>query len=104
LSPKDKEITGNYSKACTTMNSSLVPIVDALITAFLFLETCGDDEVDADSAVKCMENMSACLLELPQSGQLELRELLREMAANSDDQAYSKFVAEFADKVGLESS
>src|SRR5215470_17294383 len=39
------------------------PLLKAIIVAMMFLEHSGPDEVDPDSAVKCLENMSYELLQ-----------------------------------------
>ncbi|MFF3202475.1 hypothetical protein [Streptomyces sp. NPDC002962] len=50
-----------------TDRDSLVP---ALVDVVWWLESCGDEEVDPDSAVKIMEGVGGELLRLP-SGQRE---------------------------------
>ena len=78
------------------------PLVQGIITAFLFLECSGDNEVDPDSAVRCMENMAADLLQLEESDQLALREEL-EMIASSEEErsSYRDFVRQLPDWIGL---
>jgi len=84
-----------------------VPLIRALIDAFLFLESGGDDEVDPDSAVRCMEHMAASLLELSPSDQLALRSELLRIADDDDDKnggrdpAYARVVRSIPDAVGL---
>ena len=40
------------------MIENYLPLVHALIAAFLFLEESDDSDVDPDLAVRCMENMA----------------------------------------------
>jgi hypothetical protein len=61
----------------------------AIITAFLFLESSRDDEVDPDSAVRCLEHMSASLLVLDDSDPIALRSELFNIAAESKDDSYA---------------
>jgi hypothetical protein len=82
------------------MSATLVPLVEAIIEAFLFLENSGDDQVDPDSAVRCMENMSSSLLSMSKPDQLNLRATMSELATRSEDSTYSKFVAELPNMIG----
>ena len=83
------------------MITNNLPLIHAIIDALLFLESAGPDEVNPDSAVKCMENMAASLLTLEESDQLSLRSLLRQIAEETGTAAYKNFVANLADAVGL---
>ena len=58
------------------MIQNYLPLIHGIIDAFLFLESAGEDEVDPDSAVRCMENISSSLLALETSDQLALRRTL----------------------------
>lgn len=77
------------------------PLIEGLIGAFLFLECSGDDEVDPDSAVRCMENMAASLLTLDRPDQLALRSQLEKIADDEGESAYSKFIRAMPDSIGL---
>ena len=79
------------------------PLINAIITAFLFLESSGDNEVNPDSAVRCMENISASLLALDESDQIALRSEFLNIASESKDDVHSKFVRELSDMIGLAS-
>ena len=83
------------------MGSNMSPLVQALVQAFLFLETSDEDQVDPDAAVGCMENMSASLLSLPEAGQLEVRDEMKKLAEDSKDLAYKTFVAGLPNMIGL---
>jgi hypothetical protein len=76
--------------------------MEGLITAFLFLENSGPDEVDPGSAVRCMENISASLLALSRADQIELRLHLNKIADESED-AYKDFIRAVPDMIGLAS-
>ncbi len=85
------------------MIQNYLPLIHCIIDAFLFLESSGDKEVDPDSAVRCMENMAASLLVLGHRDQLALRSHLERIADESKDSAYSKFVRNLPDSIGLAS-
>jgi hypothetical protein len=79
------------------------PLIRGLIGAFLFPETSDPEEVDPDSAVRCMESIASCLLELRNADQLALRARLETIAGEAEDSAYGDFVRALADNIGLAS-
>ena len=81
----------------------VLPLVHALIDAFLLLEHSGPDEINADTAVRGMENMTSSLLALEHSDQLALRATLEQIAVGAQDQAYRDFVRALPDMIGLAS-
>ena len=83
------------------MIDNYLPLVRAVIDAFLLLDSCGDDEVNPDTAVRGMENMASHLLELQPSDQLALRADLDRIAGRATDQAYRDFVRALPDMIGL---
>ena len=85
------------------MIKDYIPLVDAIIDAFLFLECSGKDDVEPDSAVRCMESMSSSLLKLENSDQIELRAELGKIAGGAQDLAYRRFVQALPDMIGLAS-
>jgi hypothetical protein len=85
------------------MIQNYLPLIHGLIEAFLFLESCGPDEVNPDSAVRCMENISSNLHALSRSDQLALRSHLQTIADSSQDPAYRKFVGALPDMIDLAS-
>jgi hypothetical protein len=85
------------------MIKNYLPLVHGLIDALLFLESSGPNEVNPDSAVRCMENISASLLALGQADQLVLRSHLEKIADDARDQAYRDFVRALPDMIGLAS-
>jgi hypothetical protein len=80
------------------------PLVQGLIDAFLFLESSGPDEVNPDSAVRCMESMTSSLLILSTSDQLILRSHFLKISTDAKDQRYKDFVATLPDMIGLASN
>lgn len=83
------------------MMRNYIPLIHGIVDAFLFLETSGDDEVDPDSAVRCMEHIAASLLALEESDQIALRAHFEKIA---DDEQYlpnKTFIRSLPDKIGL---
>lgn len=70
-------------------------------SAFLFLENSGDDEVDPDSAVKAMENISHDLHALSHADQLKFRQALAGIAQR-ESEPWRTFVNGLADMIGLD--
>ena len=95
-------ITGIAVEACTMIQDHL-PLIRGLIAAFLFLESSGPNEINPDSAVRCMENISADLLALSLADQIELRLHLNKIADESEDTPYKNFVRALPDMIGLAS-
>jgi hypothetical protein len=86
------------------MIQNYLPLIDGIINAFLFLECSGPGEVNPDSAVRCMEDISSSLLALEQVDQIALRSHLVKIADNSQDRTYSNFVRALPDMIGLASA
>ena len=78
------------------------PLVRALIDALLLLEFSGPDEVNPDTAVRGMENIASSLKALDEFDQRDLRAQLLQIADESDDVPFSKFVRSLPDILGLE--
>jgi hypothetical protein len=85
------------------MIQNYLPLVRGLIDALLFLEFSGPNEVNPDSAVRCMESISASLLALEQSDQLALRSDFQSIADKATDPTYRDFVRALPDMIGLAS-
>jgi hypothetical protein len=77
------------------------PLILAVVEALLFLETAGSEEVNPDSAVRCMENIAASLLAADEGRQIGLREELGRIVEESVDPSYRSFVAALPDMIGL---
>ena len=83
------------------MIQNYLPLVHGLIDAFLFLESSGTNEVNPDSAVRCMENISSSILALVQADQLALRYHLEKIADEAQEPIYKDFVRRLPDMIGL---
>ncbi|MFI0998611.1 hypothetical protein ACIP10_07930 [Streptomyces galbus] len=80
----------------------LVPALAGLVVdAAWFLERCGDDEVDPDSAVQMLEGMSAELLRLPADQRARFLRVLTELADAEPDLARREFLESFPAACGL---
>jgi hypothetical protein len=86
------------------MIQNYVPLIRGVINAFLFLESAGPNEVDPDSAVRCMEDIASSLLALEESDQLALRSEIENIADEEQEPAYKNFVRALPDKIGLASA
>jgi hypothetical protein len=85
------------------MIQNYLPLIHAVIESLLFFESAGPNDVDPDSAVRCMENIAANLLALDKSDQLALRSHLVSISKESQDPSYATFVSELPDNIGLAS-
>ena len=83
------------------MIQNYLPLIHAIIDALLFFESAGPNEVDADSAVRCMENIASSLLTLDKSDQLALRSHFERIAEGCQDANNAKLVRELPDNIGL---
>lgn len=75
-------------------------LVSALVDALRFLEFSSDEEVNPDSAVRCMENIASNLLKLDIEKQVALRAIflrLSELPEEDDPE----FVSGIPDMAGL---
>ncbi|WP_369189232.1 hypothetical protein [Streptomyces sp. R08] len=81
------------------------PLVSALaglvIDVVWFLECCGGDEVDPDSAVKMMEGIGGELLRLPLDQRRRLLQVLKDLAEAETDSARREFLQSFPFACGL---
>ncbi|MFI6861578.1 hypothetical protein ACIBKZ_17020 [Streptomyces sp. NPDC050421] len=81
------------------------PLVTALarlvVDAVWFLESCDDDEVDPDSAVKMMEGLGGELLRLPLDQRDRLLHVLTDLAEAEPDPARRDFLESFPFACGL---
>ena len=78
-----------------------IPLIFGLIDAFLFFESAGPEEVNPDSAVKCMEHMTSSLLALSEADQIALRCMLEKISDEAPDQSYRNFVRALPHMIGL---
>ncbi|MGA5181653.1 hypothetical protein ACPCBF_17990 [Streptomyces pseudogriseolus] len=71
----------------TTMDPLVPALAGLVVDAVWFLESCDDDEVDPDSAVKMMEGVGGELLRLPLDQRDRLLQVLADLAEAEQDAA-----------------
>ncbi|MFE1925096.1 hypothetical protein ACFW91_21295 [Streptomyces asoensis] len=76
-------------------------LAGVLVDVVWWLESCGDDEVDPDSAVKIMESVGGELLRLPSGQRERLVQALADLAEAEQDPARRDFLEAFPFAVGL---
>ncbi|MFF4960601.1 hypothetical protein [Streptomyces sp. NPDC001222] len=80
----------------------LVPALTGLIVDVVwFLESCGDEEVDAGSAVKMMESVGWVLLQLPSDQRERLLQVLADMAEAEQNPGRREFLESFPFAIGM---
>ena len=85
-----------------TARDPLVPALAGLVVDVAwFLECCGDDEVNPDSAVKMMEGVGGELLRLPLDQRGRLLRVLKDLAEAETDSARREFLQSFPFACGL---
>lgn len=85
-----------------TVVDPLVPALAGLIVDVVwFLESCDDDDVDPDSAVKMMEGVSGELLRLSPDQRDRLLQVLTDLTEAESDPARREFLASFPFACGL---
>jgi hypothetical protein len=77
------------------------PLLKAIIAAMMFLEHSGPDEIDPDSAVKCLENMSYELLQLAGSDRREFLELIERIANQMPEERQRGFIRDIPRMTGM---
>jgi hypothetical protein len=71
---------------------NIEPLVRAIVSAFMFLEHSGADEIDPDAAAQGEENIGDELNLLTDADRVEFRRVLEEIASSSSDSGYAEFV------------
>ncbi|MFJ6685582.1 hypothetical protein [Streptomyces werraensis] len=85
-----------------TAMDPLVPALAGLVVdALWFLDSCGDDEVDPDSAVKMTESVGGELLRLPPDQRDRLLQVLTDLAEADSNPARREFLQSFPFACGL---
>ncbi|WP_406168525.1 hypothetical protein OIE52_25285 [Streptomyces canus] len=80
----------------------LVPALTGLLVDVVWwLENCGDEEVDPDSAVKMMESVGGVLLRLPSDQRERLLQALAGLAEAEEDHARREVLESFPFAIGL---
>ncbi|WP_329576671.1 MULTISPECIES: hypothetical protein [unclassified Streptomyces] len=85
-----------------TDRDPLVPALTGLLVDVMWwLESCGDEKVDPDSAVKMMESVGWVLLQLPSDQRQRLLQVLADLAESEKDPARREFLASFPFAIGM---
>ncbi|MDX2678110.1 hypothetical protein [Streptomyces soliscabiei] len=85
-----------------TDTDPLVPVLAGLVVDVVwFLDSCEDDEVDPDSAVKMMESVSWVLGQLPQDQSDRFLTVLADLAEAEQDPGRREFLQAFPFASGL---
>ncbi|MFH9822992.1 hypothetical protein [Streptomyces bobili] len=85
----------------TDRDPLLPALTGVLVDVMGWLESCGDEEVDPDSAVKVMESVGGALLRLPSGQRERLVQVLADLAAAEEDPARRDFLNSFPFAIGL---
>ncbi|MCM3298903.1 hypothetical protein [Streptomyces sp. SudanB66_2053] len=85
-----------------TDKDPLVPVLASLLVDVMWwLESCGDEEVDPDSAVKMMEGVGWVLLQLPSDQRQRLVRVLADLAEAEQEPARREFLESFPSAIGM---
>lgn len=85
-----------------THRDPLVPALTGLVVDVVWwLESCGDEEVDPDSAVKMMENVGWALVQLLPDQHQRLLQVLADLAEAEQDPARRQFLESFLFAIGM---
>jgi hypothetical protein len=80
----------------------LVPVLAGLVVDVVwFLDSCEDDEVDPDSAVRMMESVAWVLGRLPQDQRDRMLQVLSDLAQAEENPGRREFLEEFPVSLGL---
>ncbi|MFJ6832943.1 hypothetical protein [Streptomyces sp. NPDC091209] len=85
-----------------TDRDPLVPALTGLLVDVVWwLETCGDEEVDPDSAVKMMEGVGGALLQLSSDQRQKLLQVVADLAEAEQNPARREFLESFPFSIGM---
>ncbi|MFD4600690.1 hypothetical protein ACFWPQ_21990 [Streptomyces sp. NPDC058464] len=85
-----------------TYRDPLVPALTGLLVDVVWwLESCGDEEVDPDSAVKIMESVGWALLQLPSDQRQRFVQVLADLAEAEQESARREFLESFPSAIGM---
>ncbi|CAL9301692.1 hypothetical protein SUDANB66_03402 [Streptomyces sp. SudanB66_2053] len=76
-------------------------LASLLVDVMWWLESCGDEEVDPDSAVKMMEGVGWVLLQLPSDQRQRLVRVLADLAEAEQEPARREFLESFPSAIGM---
>lgn len=80
----------------------LVPALTGLLVDVVWwLDSCGDEEVDPDSAVKMMESVGWVLLQQPMDQRHRLLQVFADLAKAEQDPARRQFLESFPFAIGM---
>jgi hypothetical protein len=80
----------------------LVPALTGLLVDVVWwLDSCGDEEVDPDSAVKMMESVGWVLLQQPLDQRERLLQVFADLAKAEQDSARRDFLESFPFAIGM---
>ncbi|MGW4562665.1 hypothetical protein ACWEN3_09740 [Streptomyces sp. NPDC004561] len=80
----------------------LVPALTGLLVDVVWwLDSCGDEEVDPDSAVKMMESVGWVLLQQPLDRRERLFQVFADLAQAEQDPARREFLESFPFAIGM---
>ncbi|MGW0633675.1 hypothetical protein [Streptomyces sp. NPDC002758] len=85
----------------TAMDPLVPALTGLLVDVVWFLDGCGDEEVDPDSAVKMMESVGWVLLQLPSDQRERLLQVLADLAEAEQDPARREFLESFPFAIGM---
>ncbi|MET8407019.1 hypothetical protein ABZV34_02705 [Streptomyces sp. NPDC005195] len=85
-----------------TDKDPLVPTLTRLLVDVVWwLDSCDDEEVNPDSAVKMMETIGWVLLQLPSDQRTRLLQVIADMAAAEQDPEARDFLKSFPYDIGM---
>ncbi len=85
-----------------TETDPLVPaLAEIVVDVLRFLDECGDEEVDPDTAVKMTEHVGWMLLQLPPEQVNRLLAVVAEMAEGEEEPGRREFLTAFPFACGL---
>ncbi|MEV5783941.1 hypothetical protein AB0L42_23465 [Streptomyces sp. NPDC052287] len=85
-----------------TDRDPLVPALTGLLVDVVWwLKSCGDEEVDPDSAVKMMEGVGEALLQLSSDQRQRLLQVVADLAEAEQNPARREFLESFPFSIGM---
>jgi hypothetical protein len=77
------------------------PLVNAIVCAMMMMEDSGPDEINPDTAERCLENMGYELMQLRGGDREEFLALLERMANEATDERTSRFIGSIPFSIGM---
>ncbi|MGW9030345.1 hypothetical protein ACWGQ5_40930 [Streptomyces sp. NPDC055722] len=85
----------------TAMDPLVSALTGLLVDVVWWLDSCGDEEVDPDSAVKMMESVGWVLLQQPMDQRHRLLQVFADLAKAEQDPARRRFLESFPFAIGM---